>query len=175
MSELPPEFHDAYEEKGDTFYAIAEIVLSNHGSQFTADDIAAQVDPEREGVRQHLKTLEDDGWIDGADGPKRYTWDTQHYNPAEYEATEAVDSVAAEALALGARARRSMPEFFAFVAIIGLVAGGVLIAGGLVALALPVGTLPPTVYALIGGGFAVGSLLTLGLVKIATRISRRRG
>jgi hypothetical protein len=174
MAQLPSEFHDAYEKKGHTFFAIAEIVLSNHGRQLTADDIAAQVDPEREGVRQHLKQLEEDGWIDGADGPKRYTWDTQHYNPAEYEASEAVDSVAAEALALGARAWRSVPEFFALVAIIGLVAGAVLVAGGVVALVLPIGAVPPTVYALIGGGFALGSLLTLGLVEIAARMSRRQ-
>jgi hypothetical protein len=174
MPALPPDLHDDYPEKGETFFTIAEIVLTNHGRQLTADDIADRVEPEYEGVRQHLKTLEDDGWIDGANGPKRYTWDTQQYNPAEHDPHEAVGSVTADAITLAKRATRSPAELFAVVAIIGLTTGVVVAASGVIAAVLPIGTTPPLSYAAIGGGFALGSLLTLGLVSLGAWVARFR-
>ncbi|MDS0261981.1 hypothetical protein NDI56_21470 [Haloarcula sp. S1CR25-12] len=174
MAELPAEFREQYDQKGDTFETIAEIVLTSHGRQFTADDIAARVEPEREAVRQHLKTLEDDGWIDGADGPKRYTWNTQYHNPAEQQAIEAVGSVTDDALALASRATNSVPEFFAVVAILGVVTGMVSGVTAVVAILLPVGTGTPLSYAAIGGGYALGGLLTLGLVWLAVQWTRRQ-
>jgi len=174
MAELPAEFWEQYDQKGDTFETIAETILTNHGRQFTADDIAADVKPEREAVQQHLRTLEDDGWIDGADGPKRYTWNTQNHNPAEQQATEAVGSVTDDALALASRATNSIPEFFAVVAILGVVTGIVLSATAMFAILLPVGVGISLSYAAIGGGYAFGGLIALGLVWLAVQWTRHR-
>lgn len=173
MARFPPEFKEQYETKRESFHAIAETVLTNHGKQLTADEIAEQVDPEREGVQNHLRTLEEDEWVQTNDGPKAYTWDTQKYNPAEYEGHIAVNSITNEALGLAKRATNSGPEILAFAAVLGLATGIVLTVSAVAAALLPFGADSPTTFGIIGTGYALGSLLTLGLVEIGAQLSRR--
>lgn len=171
MPELPPNFHEDFPNKGDTFYSIAEIALSDHGRQLTAEEIAERVEPEKEGVQQHLRKLEENGWIDGFDGPKSYTWNTQKHNPAEYDAQEAVGTVSDEILLLSKRALRSPTESLAFAAVIGIIVAVVLAATSLLAVLLPVEPEMSQTYAFIGAGFAVGSIVTLGMVTLKTRLA----
>jgi hypothetical protein len=173
MPELPPHFHEDFPKKGETFYTIAEIVLFHHGRQLTAEEVAAQVDPGKEGVQQHLRELEEKGWIDGFDGPKSYTWNTQGYNPAKHDAQDAVGTFSDEILSLGSRALRSPTETLAFAAVMGVVIAAVLAVTALLATFLPVDPETPQTYAFIGSGFAVGSILTLGLIAIKTRLGSR--
>jgi len=173
MTRFPPEFREEYDSKRESFHSIAEIVLSNHGKQLTADEIAEQVGPERAGVQDHLRTLEADGWVQTIDGPQGYTWDTQKYNPAEYQGQVAVNSVMSDALAMIKRASGSWPELFAFLAILGLATGIVLTSSAVLAMVLPVGVESPSIFATIGMGYAVGALIMLGVVEAWAQFRRR--
>lgn len=83
-------------------------------------------------------------------------------------------SVTDDALALTSRATNSFPEFFAVVAILGVVTGMVLAMSAVVAILVPVGAGTPLSYAAIGGGYALGGLVTLGLVWLAVQWTRRQ-
>jgi biotin operon repressor len=172
MPDLPPQFQNEYPEKGDTFHQIAELVLTEHGQQLTADEIAEKVGIGREGTQQHLRTLEEDGWIDGTEKSKTYTWDTQKYNPAEFDGDEALRSVLNDTIALAKRASRSPTELFAVMAVVGLAAGMTLTVCSVLALVLPIGEVPPRTFAVIGGGLAIGSIFTIGLVDLRATVAR---
>lgn len=175
MAALPEGFRTAYDQKGESFFQTAALLCGNHGRQYTQADIAEEVGVSKTRISDFTQELVADGWLDRHDGQTSFVWNTEKHNPAEYEATAAVDSVATEALALAVRAWRSPAESLALVAILGVITGAVLVAGGVVALFLSVGSVTPQAYALIGGGFALGSLLALALVDVAARLSRRRG
>lgn len=172
MARFPPDFQEQYETKRESFHAIAETIIANHGKQLTADEIAEQVDPEREGVQNHLRTLEEDGWVQTNDGPKAYTWDTQKYNPAEYEGHVAVNSITDEALGIAKRATNSGPELLAFATVVGLATGIVLTISAAGAILLPIGTDTSTTFGIIGMGYALGSIFTLTMVEASARLHR---
>lgn len=170
MTTLPPELHEEFPNKKETFYTISEIVLTNHGQQLTTEEIAEHVEPGKEGVQQHLRTLEEEGWINGFDGPKSYTWNTQKHNPAEQNPQEAVWIYSEGVLSLFRRSLRSPTEMLAFAAVIGVLVAVVLAISAVLAILLPVGSGTSQGLAYTASGFAVGSMVTVGILAFTARL-----
>lgn len=174
MGDLPPSFHNEYSEKGESFRETARLLYANHGHQYTQRELAAEVGVSQPRISEFTQELVDDGWLDKHDGQTTFVWNTQHHNPAAYEAVEAVGSITDEVLALADRSTRNPTEFLALVAVIGIVTGSVLAISSLLTLLFPVGSVSPQTYAVLAGGSGTGAILILALAGVGARIARRR-
>lgn len=90
MTDLPREFEEEFDSKGETFFGLAETLYQNHGYQFTLDELAEEVDLSKSRVSSHLKRPNETDWVNKEKGDTTYVWNTEKYNPAETETTDAV-------------------------------------------------------------------------------------
>jgi predicted XRE-type DNA-binding protein len=90
MADLPRQFREDYENRGETFFAVARLLLANHGRQYTQSDIAAEVGVSQSRVSDFTQVLTADGWIDRRSGRTTFVWNTERHNPAKTVATDAV-------------------------------------------------------------------------------------
>ncbi|MFB6074105.1 MAG: helix-turn-helix domain-containing protein [Haloarculaceae archaeon] len=90
MADLPRQFQSEYEARGETFFAIARLLLEHHGRQYTLDEIADEVSVSKSRVSTLTRDLVADGWLDSREGQMTLVWNTETYNPAEMAAGDAV-------------------------------------------------------------------------------------
>ena len=92
MTRLPNRFQEEFDEKGDTFFEIAELLYTNHGHQHTLDDLTEDVDVTKAQVSNLVSDMADgeEEWINKTEGQMTIVWNTETYNPASTEATHAV-------------------------------------------------------------------------------------
>lgn len=90
MANLPPQFYEDYDNRGDTFIEVAQLLLDHHGQQYTQSEIASKVGVSQSRVSDFTRTLTDDDWINRHDGETTFVWNTEQHNPAETVATDAV-------------------------------------------------------------------------------------
>lgn len=92
MPRLPNRFQEEFEEKGDTFFEIAEFLYTNHGHQYTLDDLTETVDVSKARVSDLVGEMvdADKEWINKTEGQMTIVWNTETYNPASTETTHAV-------------------------------------------------------------------------------------
>jgi hypothetical protein len=92
MARLPNRFQEEFEEKGDTFFEIAEFLYSNHGHQYTLDDLTENFDVTKAQVSNLVNDMADgeEEWINKSEGQMTIVWNTERYNPASTETTHAV-------------------------------------------------------------------------------------
>jgi predicted transcriptional regulator len=90
MADLPRRFREDYENRGDTFFAVARLLLANHGRQYTQSEIASEVGVSQSRVSDFTQVLTADGWIDRRRGQTTFVWNTERHNPAKTAATDAV-------------------------------------------------------------------------------------
>jgi len=90
MTDLPHEFEEEFESKRGSFFKIAETLYHNHGDQFTLDELAEEVGISKSQVSTHLGEPTDEDWVNKREGETTFVWNTEKYNPAETETTDAV-------------------------------------------------------------------------------------
>lgn len=89
MVRLPDKFRDEYNNHGDTFFAVAELLYTHPGRHFTIEEIAAEVDVTERRVNDFTEKLEEE-WFDRYDNQTTFTWNTDKHDPAQTETTQAV-------------------------------------------------------------------------------------
>ena len=92
MKKLPNRFKNEFDTKGETFFEIAELLYTNHGQQFTLDEIEDTVDVTKQQVSSLLADIEEgeEPWINKTEGQMTVVWNTETQNPASTETTKAV-------------------------------------------------------------------------------------
>ncbi|AXG11972.1 hypothetical protein [Haloplanus rubicundus] len=92
MTRLPNRFQEEFDEKGDTFFEIAEFLYTNHGHQYTLDDLTENVGVTKAQVSNLVNDMADgeEEWINKTEGQMTIIWNTETYNPASTETTHAV-------------------------------------------------------------------------------------
>jgi len=92
MANVPNQFQAEFKEKGDTFFDIAELLYTNHGHQYTLDELADAVDVSATRVSQLLDEMAagEEAWISKSTEQMTIVWNTEAHNPASTETTHAV-------------------------------------------------------------------------------------
>lgn len=173
MAALPKWFEEEYDNHGESFFAVAQLLYENHGQQFTADDIAAEVDVGKRRVEQLLEILEDDGWADANTGPKAYVWNTEKHNPAETAATEAVFGLYRDLWQVfKTHAQTSTGPFAIFGFALFVAASVLLVIGGSFSTGLAESAISPWYYVGIGLGLAFTGLVVTGFAPYQALVNR---
>ncbi|GAA0539989.1 MarR family transcriptional regulator [Halorubrum ejinorense] len=161
MRTLPKEFHEEFEQKGDTFFEIAELLYYNPNRRFTQEELAEKMDCSTTVVSNHVTDMEDSEWLYRRKGQTVFAWDTDEHNPASTEGTTALRIFYADVWSIIKKHSETVPGTFALL-------GATLILGALVVFAFYVGfslsiTQESEIPALIYATIALGSFLT-GLI-----------
>lgn len=90
MANLPDELQEEFSNYGDSFFNLAEIMYANHGKQYTQGELTDKLDVTQPRVSDFTEVLENENWINRNNGETTFVWNTEKYNPAEMEVTEAV-------------------------------------------------------------------------------------
>ena len=90
MTKVPQEFEKEFDSKGETFFEIAETLYRNHGDQFTLEELSDKVDVSDSRVSVHLSEPTEEDWVNKQKGETTFVWNTEKYNPAKTEATDAI-------------------------------------------------------------------------------------
>lgn len=90
MADVPREFEKEFDSKEETFFEIAETLYENHGDQFTLRELAEKVDISNSQVSTHLSEPTKKDWVNKQEGETTFVWNTEKYNPASIEPTDAV-------------------------------------------------------------------------------------
>jgi hypothetical protein len=92
MANVPHQFQDEFEEKGDSFFQIAELLYTNHGHQYTLDELADAVGVSNSRVSELIDEMAkaDNAWINKSTEQMTIVWNTEKHNPASTETTHAV-------------------------------------------------------------------------------------
>ena len=90
MTNVPREFEKEFDSKGESFFEIAEILYENHGDQFTLEELSDEVSVSDSRVSVHLSEPTEEDWVSKQEGKTTFVWNTEKYNPANTEPTDAV-------------------------------------------------------------------------------------
>ena len=163
MGDLPEEFHEQFESKGESFFQIAELLYFNHGHQFTFDEIEQRVGITKSRVSTHINNMEDD-WLNRHKGQTTVVWDTEAHNPATTETTDAVTGFYRDLWRLLQKHAETAPGIYALLGFLMFTASAVLLSfyiGYSLSITQNSG-LPPRVYLVLGLGiFLTGVVVTL--------------
>ena len=170
MTMLPNEFRDEFDGKGGTLFEIAELLYSDHGKQFTQEEIAADVGVSKPRVSKLLSEMEDD-WVNKQSGDYTIVWNTQTYNPAITEPAAAVRGFYADLWQLLHEHTKTGPGIIT-------VTGAAMFASAIVVSAFYIGAsiasasagIPAIVYLVISLGLMItgGILTTLAPIQATT-------
>jgi len=117
MGKLPNRFEDEYDAKGETFFEIAELLYTNHGQQFTLDEIVSTVSVTKPRVSTLIEDMEDgeEPWINKSEGQMTVVWNTETQNPASTETTKAVGGFYRDLWALLRYHSRTAPGMYVII------------------------------------------------------------
>ncbi|WP_302080599.1 hypothetical protein [Salinibaculum rarum] len=174
MGTLPEQFREDYENYGDSFFAVARLLIENHDQQFTQSDLADKVEVSQTRVSDFTTTLTDDGWIDRHENQTTFEWDTEWYNPAEREATDAVFGLYRDLWTVLQAHSQTSTTLWAIIGLAFFVAATVLLA---FYLAVKTGlfgesAVSPVVFLVLGGGLVVSGLIMTALTPLQAFMNR---
>lgn len=161
MRTLPEEFHEEFEQKGDTFFEIAKLLYYHPDRQYTQEELAKRMDCTTMTISNHITDMEQSEWLYRRKNQTVFAWNTDAHNPASTEATTAIRSFYSDVWALLKKHSETVPGTFALI-------GSTMILGAMVVFAFYIGfslsvtqesEIPAVIYATI----ALGSFLT-GLI-----------
>jgi DNA-binding MarR family transcriptional regulator len=176
MPRLPEDFRNEYENYGETFFHLAELLYANHGHQFTTGDLAEEVDVSKPRVSDFTGQLSDDGWFTRHQGQTTFVWNTEAHNPATTEMTDAVFGLYADLWEVFKRHTNTTTGMFATMGFVFLVATGVL-------WALYVGfrlgianesVIPITGYVVLGLALGFSGIVTTAMAPLFAVLNRLR-
>lgn len=90
MTRVPDEFSNEFDEKGDTFMEIAELLYTHPDRQYTQDELAEKVDRSNTTVSKHINEIEASGWLNRQEDQTTFAWNTEAHNPASTEGITAI-------------------------------------------------------------------------------------
>lgn len=158
MARVPDELQDEFDEKGETFFEIAESLFTNPDRRYTQDELAEIVDRSNTTVSNHVLELVAAGWLKRQENQTTFVWNADAHNPASTEGITAVKRLYVDLWQLLKEHSKTVPGAFAIV-------GFALILAAVVLFAFFVGfsigvteqsSIPNLVYLVI----AIGSFLT---------------
>jgi len=174
MAELPEWFHDKYSEKGESFFETARLLYSNHGHQYTQQELAEKVDVSQARISIFTQELDEDEWIDRNTGQTTFVWNTEKYNPAETIATDAVFGLYRDFWDVLAKYTKTVTGVFALVGFILFLTSivvfvlGLSVASGLV----EDSAVPPSFYLGLGTGLVIFGMIMTAFVPFQTAANR---
>lgn len=174
MGTLPDQFREDYENYGDSFFAVARMLIEHHDRQFTQSDLADRVDVSQSRVSDFTTTLTDDGWITRRENQTTFEWDTERYNPAEREATDAVLGLYRDLWTVLQAHSQTSTTLWAMFGLAFFVAATVLLG---FYLAVKTGlfgdsAVSPVVYLVLGGGLLVSGVLMTAFTPLQAFVNR---
>ena len=164
MQRVPQEFRKEFEEKGETFFGIAESLFSNPDRQYTQDELAAKFEKSNETISTHTRKMEQAGWVTRRKDQVTFSWDKTEYNPASTEGLTAAKQFYVDCWNLLQKHSQTVPGALAMVGF-----GFVLTAAVVFAFFLGISSdvtrpsnIEPVIYLVIAiGAFVSGAILTL--------------
>jgi hypothetical protein len=161
MESVPHQFQNEFDQKGDTFFQLAELLYTNHGHQYTLDELANAVGVSDSRVSELIDEMakDDDAWVNKSTEQMTIVWNTEKHNPASTETTHAVRDFYRDLWELLKMHSRTAPGTFA-------IFGFLLFAAAVVLTSFYVGsTLSPE-----NSGFPVITYLVLAIVSFITGV-----
>jgi hypothetical protein len=163
MTRIPNEFRNEFDEKGETFFEIAELLYTHPDRQYTQDELAKEVDRSNTTVSNHTREMVNAEWLDRHEDQTTFVWNTDAHNPASTEGITAVRRFYVDFWNLLRKHSDTVPGALAIV-------GFALILSALVVFAFFVGfslgitresAIPTVVYLVIAAGsFLTGVIVT---------------
>jgi hypothetical protein len=159
MVRVPADFEDEFEAKGETFFAIAELLYTTPDRQYTQRELADRFDCSTQTISNHTDTMTE--WLDRRDGQTTYAWDIETHDPGSTEGLTAIKQFYADLYDLFMKHSNTAPGTFAIMGFAMFLAG-VVVFSFYVGFSLSItddSAIPVVIYLVI----AVGCVLT-GLV-----------
>lgn len=156
MAQVPSEFEAEFEARGETFFAIAELLYATPDRQYTQDELAERFGCSNQTISNHTTEMEE--WLDRRDGQTMFAWDVDMYDPGHTETTMAVRRFYADLWAFLKKHTRTGPGAFALLGFTMLLTGTVVFSFyvGFALELVAESALPVGVYL----GIAIGCLVT---------------
>ena len=161
MGKLPEEFQDEFEEKGDTFFEIAETLYFHPDRQYTQGELAEMMNCTTTTISNHTTDMEDSEWLDRRENQTVFAWNRDAHNPASTVGTAAIRSLYSDLWNLLKKHSETAPGAFAIIGFI-MILGAVVVFAFYIGFSLSV-TQQPEIPAVIYATIALGSFLT-GLI-----------
>jgi len=159
MARVPSDFEAEFEAKGETFFAIAELLYTTPDRQYTQDELAERFGCSKQTISNHTQDMSE--WLDRRDGQTTYAWDVDIHDPGHTETTMAVRRFYADLWGLLKKHSRTGPGAFTLLGFVMLLTGGVIFAlytGFALGLFAP-SALPIVIYLTIAFGFLFTGLI----------------
>lgn len=90
MARVPDDFSLEFEEKGETFFEIAELLYTHPDRQFTQDELSELVGRSNTTISNHTRDMVNDDWLNRRENQTTFSWDTTAHNPASTEGITAL-------------------------------------------------------------------------------------
>ncbi|ELZ20455.1 hypothetical protein C475_20462 [Halosimplex carlsbadense 2-9-1] len=174
MVRIPNEFCNEFDEKGETFFEIAEMLYTHPGRQYTQDELAKKVDRSNTTVSNHTSKMVNEGWLDRHEDQTTFVWNTDAHNPASTEGVTAVKRFYADFWNLLKKHSETAPGTMAII-------GFALILSALVIFAFFVGfslgitresVIPTTSYFVIAAGSFLAGVIVTFLSPLQAAVNR---
>ncbi|ELY88658.1 hypothetical protein C483_15007 [Natrialba hulunbeirensis JCM 10989] len=164
MVRVPEEFRDEFNEKGETFFEIAELLYAHPGRQFTQNELAEKMERSTTTISNHTREMVDEGWLNRQKDQTTFAWNSDVHNPASTEGITAARRFYVDLLNLLKEHSKTTPGAFAIL-------GFAMILTAVVVFAVFVGfslrftqdsSVSPAVYIVIAvSSFLTGVIMTL--------------
>lgn len=163
MGQVPDEFRDEFDAKGETFFEIAKLLYTHPDREYTQDELAEKVDRSNTTVSNHTSEMVNQEWLNRHTDQTTYTWNLDAHNPASTEGITAVKRFYVDLWNLLKKHSETVPGTFAIL-------GSAMILAAVVVFAFFVGfssrlvqasAIPPVLYLTIAlGSFLTGVIVT---------------
>lgn len=174
MGRLPDQFDEDYANHGDTFFAVASLLIENQDRQFTQSDLVAKVDVSQTRVSDFTTTLTDDGWIDRHENQTTFEWNTANYNPAKRDATDAVFGLYRDLWTVVQAHSQTATGLWAIYDLVFFIAAAVLLAFYFAVTTGLFGesVISPVVYLVLGSGLVVSGFIMTAFTPLQAFVTR---
>lgn len=113
MAKLPEQFCEEFDNRGDKFFEVAELLYTNHGQQYTQSELAEKVNRSNKRISDYTSDMGEEGWLNRHDGETTFVWNTKAHNPAETEVTYAISGFYADLWHILKKHSKTIPGTFA--------------------------------------------------------------
>ena len=174
MASLPDQFHEEYDNHGDTFFEVSRLLVNNHSRHFTQSELAAKVDVSQTRISDFTTTLTDDGWTKRHENQTTFKWNSDIYNPAQRGASDAMLGLYRDLWRVIKTHIRTTTGMWAFIGLILFVAALVLLSFYIVLKTGLFGesTVPPVAYLIIGGGLVISGVIVTAISSLQAFVNR---
>lgn len=166
MARVPNDFQTEFENKGETFFEIAELLYTDPSREYTQQELVREVDVAQSRVSEHLNTMEE--WVCEEKNQQTYRWNLEKSDPFNTGLVEAVSWFYSDFRGLvGRHSQRTtgvlaMVGFFFFITAI----TNLLIYLLYQLPITPQSELPPFVYLFIALGFILSGIIATVLAPV---------